>query len=144
MNNTLSQYLNYLKIKLYSCIGEKYNMAGYHSNGCSHDNVYVKEIYEKEIIPINLEGESQNSIVDVATEYLTLMCFDCSKTWNGKRTIKKCVEMKIGNPSSGSTGFFPTYFTEINASECDHRKFNVDNNTINYMKLWDYCTHNLM
>jgi hypothetical protein len=134
--NMFSQWLRNLRFNLsyYTGFGEKYSMSG-RSDGCdcAHNNVYVREIYERENLPINIEDGKRNGFVPVAIEYLTLICIDCSNQWNGKRTINKPVEVKIGNSTSGLTGYIPAYFTEIRGSECEHLKFNVNNNTINYI-----------
>jgi len=132
-----AQWLRNLGFNLsyYTGFGEKYSMSKRPDDccDCAHNNVYVKEIYERENLTINLEDAQRNGFVPVAIEYLTLRCIDCSIQWNGKRTIHKPVEVKIGNSISGQMGYIPAYFTEIRGSECEHLKFNVNNNTINYI-----------
>lgn len=129
--------LNYLKVKLFG-VGEYYNMSYAKTDKCSHNCAYVKEIYNRENIPINYSDIKDTSAVPVATEYLTLGCTDCSESWNGKRIILEHVEIKIGKENIGTTGRLPKTFIEIKPSECEHLSFSIDNNTIEYIEPQNY------
>jgi hypothetical protein len=122
--------------------GERYDMR-HLGDKCSHYYVYVKEIYHKENIPVNFDLSTMKTFTQgqpVATEYLTLICLDCKKTWNGKRTIHEHVEIKVGKTSiQGATGLIPKTFTEIKSSECEHPLYCVDLSTINYIEPHNYC-----
>lgn len=128
--------LNGLKKIMYAMSeGERYDMKNLEDK-CSHYYVHVKEIYHKEHLPINFKDVTKLT-QPVAVEYLTLICLDCSKTWNGKRVIHENIEIRVGKATYGIKGFIPKYFTEIKPSECEHPVFSVDQ-SINYVETWDY------
>jgi len=117
--------------------GERYEMK-HDGDTCSHYYVYVKEVYHRENnLNFNVKTIDSSS-QPVTIEYVTLICLDCSKTWNGKRTIHENVEIKIGKASVGTQGFIPKDFTEIKSSECEHKLFTIDETTINYIEPWNY------
>ena len=129
--------VNYLKLKLFGA-GEYYDMSCMKSDACLHKYAYVKEIYNREDIPIDYSNIKIGA-VPVATEYLTLSCTDCSKSWNGKRTILENIEIKVGRGTIGATGRLPKMFTEIKVSDCDHSTFNIRSDTIEYIDSENYC-----
>ena len=131
-----SPLLNY--IKLWIGLGESYNMSYAKLDECLHECACVKDIYYRENIPIDYSNARIGGAIAIATEYLTLNCIDCSKTWNGKRMIYENVEIKVGKSSTGARDRIPSQFIEIKSSECDHMKFSVDENTIEYIEQQNY------
>lgn len=131
--------MNYLKLKLFGA-GDCYDMSCCRSSSdqCLHKCTYVKEIYNREAIPLD-HSNIKMGTVPVATEYLTLNCMDCSKSWNGKRTIFENIELRIGGERFGTTGRLPKDFIVIKTSECDHSKLSINHDTIEYIEPENYC-----